>query len=99
MFSRADGTIAASSSTEGLSLIAGRYVGKDDPVIIVRAQHNFPAVGEVRTVPVSLDYRRMDARVSLGALMPLSIEQPFQRDLMVHHESPVPHRLPLDEME
>jgi fructose 1,6-bisphosphate aldolase/phosphatase len=27
--------------------MAGRYVGKDDPVCIVRAQGNFPAVGEV----------------------------------------------------
>jgi fructose 1,6-bisphosphate aldolase/phosphatase len=47
VFSRADGTIAAASSTERLSLIAGKYVGKDDPVMIVRAQQNFPAVGEV----------------------------------------------------
>ncbi len=47
VFSRSDGTIAASSSTERLSLIAGKYVGKDDPVMIVRAQQNFPAVGEV----------------------------------------------------
>ncbi len=47
VFSRADNTIAATSSTEKLSLIAGKYVGKDDPVMIVRAQHNFPAVGEI----------------------------------------------------
>lgn len=39
--------IAAVSSTERLSLIAGKYVGKDDPVCIVRSQGNFPAVGEV----------------------------------------------------
>ncbi|HOW84380.1 MAG TPA: fructose-1,6-bisphosphate aldolase/phosphatase [Candidatus Aminicenantes bacterium] len=47
VFSRHDGTIAAASSTERLSLIAGKYVGKDDPVMIVRSQHQFPAVGEV----------------------------------------------------
>ncbi len=47
VFSRFDGTIAAVSSTERLSLIAGKYVGKDDPVLIVRSQHQFPAVGEV----------------------------------------------------
>ncbi len=41
------GEIAAVSSTQKLSLIAGRYVGKDDPVCIVRCQGNFPAVGEV----------------------------------------------------
>ncbi len=42
-----EGDIAAVSSTQRLSLIAGRYVGKDDPVCIVRAQGTFPAVGEV----------------------------------------------------
>jgi fructose 1,6-bisphosphate aldolase/phosphatase len=47
VFSRHDGTIAAASSTERLSLIAGKYVGKDDPVMVVRSQHQFPAVGEV----------------------------------------------------
>ncbi|MCL4251092.1 MAG: fructose 1,6-bisphosphatase [Anaerolineae bacterium] len=41
------GEIAATSSTERLALIAGRYVGKDDPVCIVRSQSEFPAVGEV----------------------------------------------------
>ena len=30
-----------------MGLIAGRYVGKDDPVMIVRCQSGFPAVGEV----------------------------------------------------
>jgi fructose 1,6-bisphosphate aldolase/phosphatase len=39
--------IAASSSTQRLSLMAGRYVGKDDPVCIVRSQGKFPAVGEI----------------------------------------------------
>jgi fructose 1,6-bisphosphate aldolase/phosphatase len=34
-------------STEKLSFIAGKYVGKDDPVAIVRAQSGLPAVGEV----------------------------------------------------
>lgn len=42
-----DDTIAAVSSTTKLSLIAGRYVGKDDPVCLVRAQHGLPALGEV----------------------------------------------------
>lgn len=44
---RKDGEIAAVASSERLSLIAGRYVGKDDPVMIVRAQSGFPAVGEI----------------------------------------------------
>lgn len=37
----------AVTSTQRLSLIAGRYVGKDDPIMIVRAQSGLPAVGEV----------------------------------------------------
>lgn len=43
---RNDGMPAAAASTSRLSLIAGRYVGKDDPVCIVRAQHGLRAVGE-----------------------------------------------------
>jgi fructose 1,6-bisphosphate aldolase/phosphatase len=42
-----DGDIAAVSSTQRLALIAGKYVGKDDPVCMVRCQGTFPAVGEV----------------------------------------------------
>ncbi len=41
------GEIAACTSTTRLSLIAGRYVGKDDPVLVVRGQSQFPAVGEI----------------------------------------------------
>jgi len=45
---RAKGSLlCATTSTTRLSLIAGRYVGKDDPVCLVRAQHGLPAVGEV----------------------------------------------------
>ena len=47
VFHRKTGDIAATSSTQKLSLMAGRYVGKDDPVCIVRCQGDFPAVGEV----------------------------------------------------
>lgn len=39
--------IAAATSTQRLALMAGRYVGKDDPVMIVRSQSGLPAVGEV----------------------------------------------------
>ena len=42
-----DGEIASVSSTQRLALIAGKYVGKDDPVCAVRCQGIFPAVGEV----------------------------------------------------
>ena len=47
VYSRETGDIGASSSTQRLSLMAGRYVGKDDPVCVVRSQGTFPAVGEV----------------------------------------------------
>lgn len=47
VFRKKDGEIAAVASTQKLSLMAGRYVGKDDPVLIVRCQSGFPAVGEV----------------------------------------------------
>ncbi|HCW50819.1 MAG TPA: fructose 1,6-bisphosphatase [Clostridiales bacterium] len=41
------GEIASVSTTQRLNLMAGRYVGKDDPVLIVRAQSGLPAVGEI----------------------------------------------------
>ncbi|MFX1350612.1 MAG: fructose-1,6-bisphosphate aldolase/phosphatase [Promethearchaeota archaeon] len=44
---RHDGLPAAACSTTRLSLIANKYVGKDDPVAVVRAQKGLPAVGEV----------------------------------------------------
>jgi len=44
---RTDGLLASVASTARLSLIAGRYVGKDDPVLFVRAQHGLPAIGEI----------------------------------------------------
>ena len=47
VYRKSDREIGAVVSSERLSLIAGRYVGKDDPVMIVRAQSGFPAVGEV----------------------------------------------------
>ena len=47
VYHRVENEIAAVSSTQRLSFIAGRYVGKDDPVCIVRSQGEFPAVGEV----------------------------------------------------
>ena len=43
----AEERIAAEVCTEKLNVQAGRYVGKDDPVCIVRAQSGFPSVGEI----------------------------------------------------
>ena len=42
-----DGTPAAVATVQKLNFIKGEYVGKDDPVLIVRAQSGFPAVGEL----------------------------------------------------
>ncbi|MBZ4687543.1 MAG: fructose 1,6-bisphosphate aldolase/phosphatase [Clostridia bacterium] len=46
VYSKKTGEIASVSSTQRLNLMAGRYVGKDDPVCIVRCQSGLPAVGE-----------------------------------------------------
>lgn len=45
--SRTTGEIVAINSTTRLHNIAGKYVGKDDPVMIVRTQKDFPATGEI----------------------------------------------------
>jgi fructose 1,6-bisphosphate aldolase/phosphatase len=45
--SRASGDVAAAASTSRLHNIAGKYTGKDDPVLLVRVQLAFPATGEV----------------------------------------------------
>ncbi len=47
VWSRASGEQAAAVSTSRLHNIAGRYTGKDDPVMLVRTQQDFPATGEV----------------------------------------------------
>lgn len=43
----ATGLTAAVASTSRLHNIAGKYVGKDDPVAIVRTQKQFPSTGEI----------------------------------------------------
>jgi len=45
--SRKSGEQAVSVSTSRLHNIAGKYTGKDDPVMLVRVQKTFPATGEV----------------------------------------------------
>lgn len=47
ILSRHDNSQAAAVSTQRLHNIAGKYTGKDDPVMMVRVQKNFPATGEV----------------------------------------------------
>ena len=51
--SRHSGEQIAAVSTTRLHNIAGKYVGKDDPVMLIRTQFDFPATGEVLS-PYSL---------------------------------------------
>jgi len=76
IFRRSDNEIGAVTSTQRLSLIAGKYVGKDDPVMVVRAQSGLPAVGEVLE-PFSFPYTVAGwMRGSHhGPLMPVSLKE------------------------
>lgn len=70
------GYIGAVTSTERLALIAGKYVGKDDPVCVVRCQGAFPAVGEVLEPFTAPHIVQGWMRGSLyGPLMPVSVRQ------------------------
>ena len=76
VYHRGTGEVAAVSSTQRLSLIAGRYVGKDDPVLIVRSQGTFPAVGEILE-PFSFPHmvEGWMRGSHHGPLMPVSVPQ------------------------
>jgi len=77
---RHDGLLAVAASTTRLSLIAGRYVGKDDPVCIVRAQHGLPAVGEILeafTFPHLVPGWMRGSH--FGPLMPISVENTMNK--------------------
>jgi fructose 1,6-bisphosphate aldolase/phosphatase len=47
VWSRASGAQAACVATSRLHNIAGKYTGKDDPVMLARCQMDFPATGEL----------------------------------------------------
>jgi fructose 1,6-bisphosphate aldolase/phosphatase len=47
IWSRASGEQAVAVATSRLHNIAGKYTGKDDPVMLVRVQQSFPATGEI----------------------------------------------------
>jgi fructose 1,6-bisphosphate aldolase/phosphatase len=74
VYHRDTGDIGAVSSTEKLSLTAGRYVGKDDPVCVVRSQGSFPAVGEILepfAAPILVEGWMRGSH--MGPLMPVSV--------------------------
>lgn len=54
VYSRASGEQAVAACTTRLHNIAGKYTGKDDPVMLVRVQKDFPATGEV-VAPFAMD--------------------------------------------
>ncbi len=70
---KSDGMLGAAGSVQKLSLIAGKYVGKDDPVLVVRTQAGLPAVGEVLepfTIPHLVEGWMRGSHV--GPLMPVA---------------------------
>jgi len=76
VFHRDSGDICASSSTQRLNLMAGRYIGKDDPVLVIRCQSGFPAVGEVLEPFAQPHLVSGWMRGShSGPLMPVSLDQ------------------------
>lgn len=72
--SRHDGDVAAAVSTTRLHNIAGKYTGKDDPVMLVRVQKNFPATGEILSPFAISHYVGGFMRGShVGPLMPVRV--------------------------
>jgi fructose 1,6-bisphosphate aldolase/phosphatase len=72
--SRHDGDVAAAVSTTRLHNIAGKYTGKDDPVMLVRVQKNFPATGEILSPFAISHYVGGFMRGShVGPLMPVKV--------------------------
>lgn len=68
----ASGLTAAVASTARLHNIAGKYVGKDDPVALVRSQKQFPSTGEVLSPWALAHYTLGDNRGSHHvAVMPV----------------------------
>lgn len=78
IFSRATGEQVVAASTTRLHNIAGKYVGKDDPVMLIRTQMNFPATGEVLSpyiiTPLVSGFMRGS---HVGPLMPVTKNSPI----------------------
>lgn len=69
-----DGESIVSASTDRLHNIAGMYVGKDDPICIIRTQKKFPATEEVGSVFNNPHYVAGNTRGSHNMpLMPVKI--------------------------
>lgn len=76
VFRPGDDEPVLSTSTQKLSHIAGQYVGKDDPVLIVRCQSGLPAVGEALEAFATPHFVEGWMRGShSGPLMPVSFDE------------------------
>ncbi len=72
-----EGEPIVASSTDRLHNIAGTYVGKDDPICLVRTQKNFPATEEVGSVFNNPHYVAGNTRGSHHMpLMPVKLNSP-----------------------
>lgn len=73
IYGRHSGEQAVAVSTTRLHNIAGKYTGKDDPVMLVRVQQNFPATGEILAPFAIAPYVNGYMRGShIGPLMPVT---------------------------
>lgn len=72
------------SSTDRLHNIAGTYVGKDDPIAVVRTQKNFPATEELGSVFNNPHYVAGNTRGSHHMpLMPVKLNTPASIDFCI----------------
>jgi fructose 1,6-bisphosphate aldolase/phosphatase len=78
VISRASGDQAVAVSTTRLHNIAGKYTGKDDPVMLVRTQKNFPATGEILS-PYNIGHfvAGFMRGSHVGPLMPVRLNSPI----------------------
>ena len=78
IWSRATGDQAAVISTTRLHNIAGKYTGKDDPVMLVRCQKQFPATGEILS-PYNIGHfvAGFMRGSHVGPLMPVTMNSPI----------------------
>jgi fructose 1,6-bisphosphate aldolase/phosphatase len=78
IYARDNGLQAVAVSTTRLHNIAGKYTGKDDPVMLVRVQSSFPATGEVLAPFAIGHYVAGFMRGSHnGPLMPVKMNSPI----------------------
>jgi fructose 1,6-bisphosphate aldolase/phosphatase len=79
-----DGEPIVSSSTDRLHNIAGKYVGKDDPICIVRTQKKFPATEEAGSVFNNAHYVAGNTRGSHHMpLMPVKLNSAATIDFCI----------------